>query len=132
MKECLILLLLTIATSVGLEGSCSAEDGVGASVEALIPARSGSKGIRRKNLSRIGNETLLARAVRRIQQSGRKYGRSLTALARSQQLLARQSLDPSGSAPTGRRSRKRPSTMARKCIGGIRPRPPTKPPPSPP
>ncbi|KAL0279466.1 UNVERIFIED_CONTAM: hypothetical protein PYX00_001015 [Menopon gallinae] len=70
MNRCLILLLLGTATSVRWEESCSAEDGVGARVAALIPARDGSKGIRRKNLSRIGNETLLARALRRIRQSG--------------------------------------------------------------
>jgi CMP-N-acetylneuraminic acid synthetase len=41
-------------------------------VLALIAARSGSKGLRHKNIARIGGEPLLARAVRLALQSQRK------------------------------------------------------------
>ena len=42
-------------------------------ITGLIPARSGSKGIKDKNLSILGDESLLERSLKIINESGGKY-----------------------------------------------------------
>lgn len=65
-----VVTLLTCECSSRGEKSCEALDRKCFHVAAFVPARAGSKGIKDKNLSILGNETLLARTLRIIKECG--------------------------------------------------------------
>lgn len=68
-----IIILSVFLTFHFFAKSCEIIDQKCLHVTGLIPARAGSKGIKDKNLSILGNETLLGRTLRIMKECGSEY-----------------------------------------------------------